>query len=97
MRLHADFDVHGAGMKPDWDYSLSLNGRELVGITVDGVPWTPERTCTLERTYVGYPCSDWTCSACGKIHTDNDAREHCPRCGARVVRVVRGERVEEVG
>ena len=51
-----------------------------------------KRTCTMERTYIGDPCSDWTCSACGKKHVvHNMARlgEYCPRCGAKVEKVVR--------
>lgn len=41
MRVHMDFDVHGQNMRPDWDYPFALNGRELKGISVDGVPWEP--------------------------------------------------------
>ena len=88
MRVRFEFDVHGANMLPDWDYAFELNGRTLVGITVNGERWAPERTCTMRRVYAGYPCHDWKCSACGKIHNSLRAGQWCPRCGAHTVRVV---------
>lgn len=42
MRVRFEFDVHGQNMKPDWDYAFALNGRTLVGVTIDGVRWAPE-------------------------------------------------------
>lgn len=42
MRVHMEFDTHGQNMKPDWDYAFALNGRTLVGVTINGVRWVPE-------------------------------------------------------
>jgi len=41
---------------------------------------------TMKETYEGWPCSDFTCGECGKVHTAPRLMpgEHCPRCGARV-------------
>ena len=66
------------------------DGRCLA-VDLDGARYARERECTLTRTYEGNPCSDWTCSECGKVHTEhNMARtaSYCPRCGARVTKVV---------
>lgn len=60
-------------------------------VVVDGVEYTRKRTCTLTRTYEGNPCSDWTCSECGKVHTEHNmarVNAYCPRCGAEVGKVV---------
>lgn len=46
-------------------------------------------TCTLTVEYEGYPMSDFRCSACTKVHNAPRPGAFCPRCGARVVRVVR--------
>ena len=64
---------------------------KCVAVDLDGARYARERECTLTRTYEGNPCSDWTCSECGKVHTEhNMARtaSYCPRCGARVTKVV---------
>ena len=42
MRVHFEFNVHGQNMLPHWDYAFALNGRTLVGVTIDGVRWVPE-------------------------------------------------------
>lgn len=55
------------------------------------------RSCTMTCTYHGEPCSDWTCSRCGKTHVVHNAArlgEFCPRCGARVTGVARSKAPE---
>lgn len=52
------------------------------------------------ETFRGWPCSDWTCSRCGKVHTAHWTApgEYCPRCGRVVARIewING-RVEQAG
>ena len=45
-------------------------------------------TCTLTVVYRGYPCSDFLCSSCGKIHNAPHPDAFCPRCGAVVAEVI---------
>ena len=47
-------------------------------------------TCVLTVEYEGYPCSDYRCSSCGKLHNAPRPGAYCPRCGA-IVREVRLE------
>lgn len=44
-------------------------------------------TCELTVEYEGYPCSDFRCSACGKVHNAPAPQPFCPRCAAEVVGV----------
>ena len=81
IRIVIDFE----GEVDPWQYPLALNGRTVRGASIGGVRYAPERTCTLEETYRGYPCNDYTCSECGKTHCAPRRHEHCPRCGAKVV------------
>ena len=84
--------IHGevkwaGGMRPTpLSYARYVNGQERKAecFELDGVDYLPERTCELVETYRGYPCNDYTCSACGKTHCAPRRHEHCPRCGSRV-------------
>lgn len=62
-----------------------------VAVDLDGARYVRERTCDMVLTYRGFPCNDYECTACGKKHCAERASEHCPRCGARRVRVVDSE------
>ena len=45
-------------------------------------------TCRLVVEFEGYPCNDYRCTACGKVHNAPRANGYCPRCGAKVEEVV---------
>lgn len=71
---------------PDGSFAL----REVDHFEHGGARYERVRECTLARTYSGEPCSDWTCSNCGKTHCVHNAAklgEFCSRCGALVTRV----------
>ena len=55
-------------------------------IEVYGIRFEPVAECEMTTEYEGYPCSDYRCSACGKVHSAPRAHERCPRCGAKVTR-----------
>lgn len=64
--------------------------RDVDHFEADGMRYEPVGECVLTRTYEGEPCSDWTCSACGKTHCVHNAAkvsEFCPRCGNKVTGV----------
>lgn len=68
-----------------WEHPLALNGRKVEGVFVDGVEHFPRRdACDMSLVYEGYPCSDWKCSTCGKIHSAPRLHNYCPRCGAPI-------------
>lgn len=72
-------DLVGMMDHPDLNAQLSAEIAALRG------------SCTMTCTYRGEPCSDWTCSFCGKTHVVHNAArvgEYCPRCGAKVAEVV---------
>lgn len=86
--------VFGGGLRPHpfttCRHLKDGTEREVDHVEVDGARYERVRECTLTRTYSGEPCSDWTCSECGKTHCwHNAARvgERCPRCGAVITRV----------
>ena len=70
-------------------------------IEVYGIRFEPVAECEMTTEYEGYPCSDYRCSACGKVHSAPRAHERCPRCGAKVTRVdgklIRGPKCAETG
>ena len=78
--------------EPGVIYSHQLYSREVYenakAIEIAGVRFYKPVTCTLTRTYHGSPCSDWLCSACGKIHNAPRANAFCPRCAAKVTEVI---------
>lgn len=86
------FEADGVQFTADGvDLQEEYEGGRCVAVTLDGVRYVRERTCTLTMTYAGDPCSDWTCSECGKVHVEHNRApvdEHCPRCGARRTGVV---------
>lgn len=57
-------------------------------IVVEGIRFERVRECTMQRTYYGTPCSDWTCYACGKVSNAMAPNERCSRCGAVVAKVI---------
>ena len=71
------------GPQPE-DEIWYLDSLRIVAIERDGRLYEVVRDCELVRTFHGYPCSDWTCSACGKISNSPHPTQRCPRCGARV-------------
>ena len=100
---HADprRGIHGRvawedGSECELHYARFVNGSERRAdfVEIDGERFAPERTCTMELTFEGDPCSDYRCGACGKVQAVCNAlpmtvpRWHCVRCGARCVRRV---------
>lgn len=67
-------------------YPLEIVQR-IERIDYGGIYFRKEVTCTMTEAYRGTPCSDWECSACGKIHNAPRTGRFCPRCGAKIVEV----------
>ena len=59
----------------------------LTAIEVQGIRFNREVECEMTTELEGYPCNDYRCSACGKLHTAPRANERCPRCGAKVTKL----------
>ena len=72
------------------NYSIPKNEMRDGRFELDGVVWTPERTCEMEWDEDGegdelYPVGHVTCSACGAWLYAVNTMRFCPSCGARVV------------
>lgn len=101
----SDCSTHAWSVPKPWErekgviYSHGLYSLETYenakAIIVDGLRFERVRECTMKRTYYGTPCSDWTCSACGKVSNVLKPNERCSRCGAVVAKVVdeRGQKI----
>lgn len=59
----------------------------LTAIEVYGIRFEPVAECEMTTEFEGYPCNDYRCSACSKVHSAPRAHERCPRCGAKVTMV----------
>ena len=59
----------------------------VTAIVYGGVEFGRRGKCTLTVEYEGFPCNDYRCSACGKVHNGPRANAYCPRCGSRVEEV----------
>lgn len=63
---------------------------ELAGVRSVRIRQLPDEVfvrreaCVLTVEYEGYPCSDFRCSACGKVHNAPAPQPFCPRCAAEV-------------
>ena len=70
-----------------------LDGVRTVRIRqVPGAVFHRRGKCTLTVEMEGYPCNDYRCSACGKMHNAPRAGAYCPRCGAFVTGVEHADR-----
>ena len=83
-----DIDGETFGRQPE-DETWHMRSGRIVAIERDGLVYALRETCTMTQEYAGYPCSDFRCSACGKVHNAPHADEFCSRCGAMVVGVER--------
>ena len=72
-------------------YQHQLYSREfyegLDAVEACGIRFERRRECMLEVGYEGFPCTCYTCSACGKDFDAPRVPERCPRCGAVVTAV----------
>ena len=57
-------------------------------ISYGGIEFTRRGKCVLTVEHEGYPCNDYRCSACGKVHNAPRPGSYCPRCGCLVAEVV---------
>lgn len=84
--------VDGVPYTPrDADESWEMDGGKVTAVRFGEARYELVRDCEMTLEYRGVPCSDYRCSACGKVHCAPRAPQRCPRCGARVTRTVDAE------
>ena len=80
------------GDENNWIHPISLNGRVIEAMYVDGVQVEPIRECDLEHVKGGPRYDVWRFRCCGYTFAESVAEyscnfNHCPNCGAKVVSV----------